>query len=107
MKAWCRRSGRETVAIVVVMVALATGLQACAAFQKALPFLPNADGFACLETEVDKGTPALTIIGKCGFAADALGFVETFIVGHKKAARMRVGAILDGVQYVDAGADAK
>lgn len=72
-----------------IVIAFGLVLAACAAFQKFEPFIPTPDQFACVETEAEAGTPALTIVSKCGFAADAaeaaLAFIENFIVGHTKA----------------------
>lgn len=87
----------------LAIVVLALSLTGCAAFQKALPYIPSPDQLACAEVEIDARTPALLILTKCGFASDALGFLEAMIVGRRKADRMRMARVLDGVQHVDAG----
>lgn len=82
----------KAVALIVGTGALVVTLQACAAFQSVVPFLPTSDQLACVEVEADKATPALMIITKCGLAQDALSFVENFLVGHKRAKAIRADA---------------
>lgn len=94
------RSIPKAASALLVAGIFAMAISACSVFQKAVPFLPTPDQMACAEVEADKSTPALVIITKCGFAQDAIGFIESFLLGHKKAARLRAASLES-----DAGAD--
>lgn len=98
MIARCQRSGRETLAALLVLVGLLIALAhmtGCAAFQKITPYLPTPDQIACAELEADKGTPVAGIIVSCGFAQDAFEIVEHLVIGHQKAKAMRASAALE------------
>ena len=99
-----------TVLLFVGAAALASSVSACAAFQKALPFLPKAADVECVATDVERGvTDPLRIVSDCPQLAEiAVADIEALIVNlvsAKKAAHR--AAVEHGATCSDAGTDAK
>lgn len=98
------RTVPKSAGALLVAGALSLAIGACAAFQKALPFLPTPNQSECILVDVEAGKPALTIIGECGLEQDAIAYIESLLVGQKrKAAHQRAAAALDAGTDGEAG----
>jgi hypothetical protein len=91
--------------------ALVLSVSGCAAFQKALPYLPTPKTLACIADDVEKGVEnPITIVSDCPeLAVVAAVDVEALITELLMAKRaQRMAAKRAGAAYcADAGADAQ
>jgi hypothetical protein len=98
----------KSLACGVVLCALVAG---CAAFQRAMPFLPTPYDLACVADQVEKGVRnPITIVEACPHLADvAAADIEALVVNLLAAKRAeRASAMRAGASYCsDAGTDAK
>ncbi len=87
-----------------VLFVAASVIEACAAFQKAVPFLPPPDDTACVITEVEKGIedPA-QVVKDCNLLNWALDDVIKMITGAKKAKAARLAGLASDGGPPDAG----
>ena len=95
--------------LVLGALALAGSVSACAAFQKAMPFLPTPGDLACVATDVEKNvTNPIQIVSDCpGLAQTAIADIEALVVNlvmAKKAAHK--AAAEHAAETCDGGADA-
>lgn len=97
-----RRVAGSAFVAVAILVASVSG---CAAFQKALPYLPTPADAACAATQVERGvTDPLVIVAACpGFAQVAIADIEALIRNLLVAKQAHLAALR--ASACDAGAE--